>query len=889
MDAPVPPLQFVLLRIGGEICRLLLREENPAAALQGVCDHLVTIPESQAALLVLVDQAAGQVALAETGMARDHELLLSRIREGRLPECGLRALEGEVVLCDQEVCGLCPEAGGGSGGNFLSAPLWRFSGRVGFMLLSFTTLPRMDQDLRGAIMGLAQTIGDGLNHLFARESARIRLQELERMDERVRLALEAADAELWEWDILAGIMHTSLGRREQLDYRSDHSSVPNTVSREIHPDDRNHSLAVLANHLAGKTREYRIAYRVSDQDGAWQWFLDRGRVTERDENGMPLRMAGTHQDITRQKEQEAAVAEVRRQLHRALQRERNFLQAVIDGASNPILVIDFNHTVLLINRAAARLFARDGSTEDMRGAQCYQLRGGDAPCTDSRFPCPVAQMREQRQQTKLLHNPYHGNRINNTFELEISPLADQNGRIYAVIEVGRDITDRLRIEHELRASQSHFYRLAHRDALTGLPNRLLFADRCTQVLNKARRDRREVALLFLDLDYFKQINDTLGHDVGDVLLVEVAQRLQAQCRQSDTVARLGGDEFVFLLDGVAGREGATVVVDKIMAAVREPVMAKGHRLQVGASIGGALFPEDARTRDELIKCADMALYAAKEAGRNTSCWYRQDLQPSERTACSDGDFLCAALDEGRLSIDYLPWLSLPEERVAGLEARLWWRHPVTGLVQADNFLKLAEEGGFLDRLSLWMLARILEDRRGWPEQVQQGTSILFPVNGSLLLDADWLEQAADLARTDSPGMGPLLLGLRARDLAEATAPMLAGLERARESGFGLAVTECGDGSLSLGRLEYLDAQLLTLDPSLVAGLPGQRRSCRLVSGLVGLGRALESPVLACGVTDARQRDFLRQSGCSLFQGPLVMRAIKAGEVAALLENRVLVG
>jgi diguanylate cyclase (GGDEF)-like protein len=228
-----------------------------------------------------------------------------------------------------------------------------------------------------------------------------------------------------------------------------------------------------------------------------------------------------------------------------------------------------------------------------------------------------------------VHQSYHGNGINNTYELEASPLRDQDGNIYGIIEVARNITDRLRVERELRESQSRLYRLAHHDALTGLPNRLLFEDRLEQAILKARRNKTKVGILFLDLDRFKQINDTLGHDVGDELLIAVAGRLQKQGRQSDTVARRGGDEFVFILDNLRDRSGAEVVAKKIVAAMERSVRLPDHELRISTSIGIAIYPDDAEEIEDVIKKADLALYQAKEAGRNQYRLYNPEMDSAQ--------------------------------------------------------------------------------------------------------------------------------------------------------------------------------------------------------------------------------------------------------------------
>jgi diguanylate cyclase (GGDEF)-like protein len=329
----------------------------------------------------------------------------------------------------------------------------------------------------------------------------------------------------------------------------------------------------------------------------------------------------------------------------------------------------------------------------------------------------VAAVQAGGRPVRLVHNPLHGNGVNNTFELEASPLFDADGRLYGVIEVARDITDRLRIEEELRASQSHLYRLAHHDSLTGLPNRLLFRDRLDQAVVKAQRRRSRVAVLFLDLDRFKTINDTLGHDVGDALLVEVAGRLQRQCRQSDTVARLGGDEFVFVLDDIARAEDAAVVAAKILASLERPVTAAGRELAVATSIGIALYPDHAATADELIKYADRALYTAKDQGRGRFLFYREDLPGPGSRPRIGAEALRRALAGDQLAVDYLPRFAADAAPAAPLQlaALVRWRHPELGDLPADEWLAAAGECGLLAKIDEWIVERVCADLRAWRE------------------------------------------------------------------------------------------------------------------------------------------------------------------------------
>ena len=309
----------------------------------------------------------------------------------------------------------------------------------------------------------------------------------------------------------------------------------------------------------------------------------------------------------------------RKKAEQALAERNRFLQAVIDGVTDPLMVVGLDYQILQQNKAACEQFRRFGNAP--LPPTCYEFSHGlENPCAAQEQPCPLQQIKETGQPVTVIHRHTtdQGQRI---LEITAAPLFNSEGELYAMIEVSRDISERMQIKELLNENEKRLLYLAHHDALTDLPNRLLFEDRLAQALSKARRSRRQVALFFLDLDNFKSINDNLGHDYGDQLLIDSARRLQKSVRESDTVARMGGDEFLVLLEDVDSIEIIEATVERIHRALSQRIVEGNFSQTISSSIGISIFPEDASTGQDLLKTADIAMYKAKKKGRANYQFY----------------------------------------------------------------------------------------------------------------------------------------------------------------------------------------------------------------------------------------------------------------------------
>jgi diguanylate cyclase (GGDEF)-like protein len=438
---------------------------------------------------------------------------------------------------------------------------------------------------------------------------------------------------------------------------------------------------------------------------------------------------------------------------------------------------------------------------------------------------------------------------------------------------------------ERRRAEARVAHMARHDALTDLPNRVLLAERLGQALAAARRHGEPLAVLCLDLDRFKQVNDTLGHPVGDALLRAVAERLKSCVREEDTVARLGGDEFAVVQVGLDQPEGAGALARRLVAVLGEPYEVAGHQLVVGASVGIALAPCDGGEADDLLKRADMALYRAKADGRGTYRSFESGMDAKLQARRLLELDLRRALAAGEFELHYQPLVDLRSSGIVAFEALLRWRHPERGMVPPAEFVPLAEEIGLIVPLGEWVLHRACADAAGWPGQAKVAVNLsAVQFKGDALVPA----VVAALAASGLPACR-LELEITEGVLLNDGETTLATLRELRASGVRIAMDDFGTGYSSLGYLRTFPFDKIKIDRSFVADL-GTSADCEaIVRAVTGLGGSLGIVTTAEGVETAAQMERLRAEGCDQVQGYYFGRPVPAGQVAALLRGNTAAG
>ena len=438
-----------------------------------------------------------------------------------------------------------------------------------------------------------------------------------------------------------------------------------------------------------------------------------------------------------------------------------------------------------------------------------------------------------------------------------------------------DVTDR-------KLAEERSWRMAHHDALTGLPNRALFNDRLELAIQRAKRGKERLAVMFLDLDDFKQVNDTRGHSAGDELLVQVGGRLRQILRGEDTVARLGGDEFLLLFNGVKDSSGVGVMAQKVLAVFESPFLVKKRELFLSASLGVALYPEDGSDPEVLIANVDTAMYRAKKIGRNNFQFFTAEMQrhAQERALLASG--LRRALPRDEFVLHYQPIRELGKGRIVGLEALVRWQHPEHGLLPPRNFVALAEDVGLIVPMGAWVLRRACERTRAWREKILGNLTIAVNLSARQLQNEEFARQVGEILR--ETGLPPAALDLEitestAMQNVEVTSQVLGQLSAL---GVRISIDDFGTGHSSLSYLKHFPIDRLKVDRSFIAGMTSDKRDRAIVAGVLSIAHNLGVRVVAEGVETQEQASLLAELGCDEVQGFFFGAPLPESEVEKLL-------
>jgi len=727
-----------------------------------------------------------------------------------------------------------------------------FSGNTRTFLV--TKGPVLDQN--GRVIGLFGVAHDITERMQAEERLRV-------SEERLRLALDASRDGLWDWDLRNGEVYRSL-RYYELTGRQANQDISGFefFKTTVHPDDLPRVLQTIEEHKQGKTPAIEFEYRLLTRSEEIKWMSVRGLAVERNAEGAALRIVGTLADITERKQAEAELR----------------IAAVAFESSESMMITDANGVILRVNKAFIETTGY--SAEEVIGLTPRILQ------SDLHQAAFYDEMWQAINRTGLWQGEVWDRRKDGQIYpkfLTIVAVKGHDGAVTHYIGTHIDIS-------QIKAAADEIERLAFYDPLTNLPNRRLLQDRLKPALASSHRSGRLGALLFIDLDNFKTLNDTLGHDKGDLLLQQVAHRLSHCVREGDTVARLGGDEFVVVLEDLSEQSfdaatQAETIGKKIQTELSQPYLLAAQDYHSTPSIGATLFNGHRQSIEELLKQADIAMYQAKNAGRNALRFFDPHMQASITARVTLEADLRLALAKNQFELYYQAQI-YHNGHIIGAEVLIRWHHPKRGLVPPTDFIPLTEETGLILPIGLWVLQTACAQIKRWESNaLTRHLQLAVNVSAHQFRQADFVEQVSEVIRHNAIHPHRLKLELTETLVLDDIDDTVTKMHRLRDIGVCFSMDDFGTGYSSLSSLKKLPLDQLKIDQSFVRDISTDPDDAIIVQTIIAMAKNLGMEVIAEGVETEAQRAFLEQNHCLLYQGYLFSKPVPLEQFEQLLKQR----
>lgn len=540
-------------------------------------------------------------------------------------------------------------------------------------------------------------------------------------------------------------------------------------------------------------------------------------------------------------------------IEQALRMSEARYRTLLEHQNDLVIKIDLSGIIQFASPSFIRLFGV--SESELPGDSFFKYIAGEHH-VDFLQKLHVKNCRQQACYEEVMLQTDQGLRC---YGWSLKAVAEHGDVTSGYICIGRDITEQKEAEYNIQ-------QLAYYDSLTGLPNRVLLQDRLHQILSQTHRNDKRFAVLFLDLDRFKSINDSLGHAAGDELLKQVAQRLKDNIRNADTVARQGGDEFVVILNSVEGGRQAARVASKIISTLSHPFQVAGQTLHTGASVGISLYPDDGSDAGTLLKHADMAMYLAKESGRGKFKFFSHELNDRMRERATMETALRRAIEQNELFLQYQPQFNVKNRCLTSMEAFVRWNHPEQGVLMPHRFIPLAEETGLIIPLGEWVLKNACEQAAQWRSRGRGGVPVAINLSTRQFRHPDLSEM---LTRSlVVAGLPPhcLELEIQEQTLLENIDASTAMLQELKWQGIQLTIDDFGTGYSSLSHLRKFPINRLKIDSSFIRNVHSRQEDAEITDAIISVGRSLKIPVVAEGVEQEEQLKFLRDHNCNEMQG-----------------------
>ncbi len=478
-------------------------------------------------------------------------------------------------------------------------------------------------------------------------------------------------------------------------------------------------------------------------------------------------------------------------------------------------------------------------------------------------------------------------------EVYKAPFYDKDGNIVGTVGAGRDITEMKKVQTDLEESlkilSNQKIQLAYQenhDSLTNLPNRILFLDRLKQAIQIGKRYNNYLAVLFIDLDHFKEINDSLGHDIGDKLLVEVAKRMKSVLRASDTLSRFGGDEFTVIVNYINKVEDLSRIIQTIMDLFKKPIKIENNTLYVNMSIGISIYPNDAKEVNDLLKHADAAMYKAKESGRNTYCFYDEDMTKKAFDRIFLETSLREALVKDEIVVFYQPQVDASKNELVGMEALVRWNHPTKGMIYPDSFIPLAESTGIIVELDRIVMKKSIKQFHTWKKEGLNPGKLSINLAVKQLESNDFLDFVKNILNSQKCTYSNIEFEVTEGQIMQNPEKSIKILNDINKLGISISIDDFGTGYSSLAYLKKLPINKLKIDKSFVQDLPSDLEDVAITKTIIRLCESLNLNVIAEGVETEEQKDFMLENGCKLIQGYFYSKPVSVEEITKILKNGI---
>lgn len=679
-------------------------------------------------------------------------------------------------------------------------------------------------------------------------------------DQRYELAVEGANDGIWDWDLESGAYFFSIKWKNAFGY--DDVEIPNRYDswkQLLHPEDRENAVNKIEEYLASRSGIYESTYRLRCKNGEYRWILSRGKGIWNKE-GHAIRVAGSHTDITEYME-----------LQERLYQEKELYQNIINEAAIFILGVDTEGRIFEFNNFAEKL---TGYTKnEVLGRRWFDvfIPAERKQHTDEIIQAILRGEAIRNQENQVVTR--EGRRVdvlwnNNVFR-------DSKGTILGIIAMGTDITERKVMENQLVS-------LAYYDGLTGLPNRQLFEKMLREQILQAQKEQKKLALLYLDLDNFKKINDTLGHHYGDRLLQDIADGLRATVKEHMNISRLSGDEFAIILSNVMDTIEFHNEIIAIMEAISKAWVIEGNELYITSSVGVSIYPDDGQDVQSLLKNADTAMYVAKENAKNCYALYTPEMHEKSLKFLDMEKDLRNALSNKEFILYYQPLINLKTGKIIGLEALIRWLHPKKGMIAPNEFIPFAEGSSAIIDIGEWVIHEACRQLKQWYDMGLPQVYIAINLSARQLRHQDITDKIIHIVNEMGIDGGNLLFEITENVAMHDLRQSIHTLNMLKSVNMRIALDDFGTGYSSLNYLKKLPIDMIKIDKSFVQDITKHHDEKFIAKTIIDLAHNMDVIVTAEGIETENQYKILREYDCDLGQGYLFSKPLPAEEIEELL-------